>query len=117
MKCEIRRNQDIQLTFDFDEEQREALIDLLKPAMEPDEEVERLLDESARRRREIESEMWLYFEAHPTRDQLGNIITEETHEIGFDVVYDEQTGLGYAENMYVRPKKSEYDYGDNTNTR
>lgn len=104
-KIEVRRNRDISFTF-------EGHIDAgeLFPSPAITEEMRQMLDEGERIRKQMETEWWLYFESHPTKDQLGNIITEETHEIGFDVEEEEFNGMVFAvaRNIWVRPKKSEY---------
>lgn len=110
MDIEIRRNRDLQLSFDFDEASAEALNKLIGDFPELTNEQRDVLDYGKRKRDEFEVEMWLYFEAHPTIDQLGNRITKETHEIGYDVDYEDWGNgvvMAVAKNIYVRPKKSE----------
>ena len=108
MDIEIRRNRD--LSFTITGPSRE---DLEKWGIIPKltEEQRKMLDEGARIRRELEEKVMNSLEANKVRDLLGDLITRETHEIGFDVETEEHDGMNWAvaKNIYVRPKKSEYE--------
>ena len=108
MDIEIRRNRD--LSFTFTGPSRE---DLEKCGIIPKltEEQRKMLHEGARIRRELEEKVMNSLEANKVRDLLGDLITRETHEIGFDVETEEHDGMNWAvaKNIYVRPKKSEYE--------
>ena len=108
MDIEIRRNRD--LTWTFEGPSRE---DLEKAGIIPKltEEQQRMLDEGARLRRELEEKIWSHFDKNEVFDLLGDKIMRETHEIGFDVETEEHDGMNWAvaKNIYVRPKKSEYE--------
>ena len=108
MDIEIRRNRD--LTFTFKGPSQE---DLEKSGIIPKltQEQRKMLDEGARIRRGLEEKIWDYFGKNEIFDCLGDLITRETHEIGFDVETEEHGGMNWAvaKNIYVRPKKSEYE--------
>ena len=108
MDIEIRRNRDI--TWTFEGPSRE---DLEKLGVIPKltEEQRKMLDEGARIRHGLEEKIWEHFDKNEVFDLLGDLITRETHEIGFDVETEEHGGMNWAvaKNIYVRPKKSEYE--------
>ena len=108
MDIEIRRNRDLVFTLD-----RPRSEDLEKCGLIPKltAEQRRMLDEGARIRRELEEKVMNSLEANRVRDLLGDLITRETHEIGFDIETEEHGGMNWAvaKNIYVRPKKSEYE--------
>lgn len=108
MDIEIRRNRD--LVFSFEGPSQE---DLEKCGLIPKltKEQRRLLDQGAQLRRELEEKIWAHFDKNETIDCLGDMITRETHEIGFDIETEEHGGMNWAvaTNIYVRPKKSEYE--------
>ncbi len=108
MDIEIRRNMD--LTWTFEGPSRE---DLEKAGIIPKltEEQRRLLDNGAEIMRGLEEKIWSHFDKNEVLDLLGDLITRETHEIGFDVETEEHGGMYWAvaKNIYVRPKKSEYE--------
>ena len=108
MDIEIRRNRD--LTFTLKGPSQE---DLEKSGIIPKltQEQRRMLDEGARILRGLEEKIWDYFDKNEVFDCLGDLITRETHEIGFDVETEEHGGMNWAvaKNVYVRPKKSEYE--------
>lgn len=113
MNIEIRRNQDI--TFSFDMEKNEEFVKkMMEDAPRLTEEQKKIMNEAERVRREIEEQIWAYIDEHPGNDLDGNPIKRETHEIGFDIEHKEVDGLmyGFAKNIYVRPKKSEYEKED-----
>lgn len=108
MDIEIRRNRDI--TWTFEGPSREDLVKLgVIPKLT--EEQRKMLDEGARIRHGLEEKIWEHFDKNEILDLLGDIITRETHEIGFDVQTEEHGGMNWAvaKNIYVRPKKSEYE--------
>jgi hypothetical protein len=110
MKIEIRRNLD--MSFDLPiKENEEAIKKLMEQIPQPTEEQRKMLDEGDRIRREIEEKIWAYIEEHPENDLSGNPIKRGTHEIGFEIENREVDGAmyGFATNIYIRPKKSEYD--------
>ena len=101
IKVEIRRNRDLKMTceavnpeviselFHFTEEERrrQALYNKIQA--------------------ELEEQIWEGLLAGHTKDLDGNIITRETHEVGFDIArYENRL---YAANAWVRPIKSEYE--------
>ena len=110
MKIEIRRNLD--MSFDLPiKENEEAIKKLMEQAPKLTEEQRKLFDESERIRLEIEEKIWAYIKEHPANDLSGDPIKRDTHEIGFDIENREVDGAmyGFAKNIYIRPKKSEYD--------
>lgn len=108
MDIEIRRNRD--LVWSFESPSRE---DLEKAGIIPKltEEQQRMLDEGARIWHGLEEKIWEYFDKNEIFDCLGDLITRETHEIGFDIETEEHDGMNWAvaKSIYVRPKKSEYE--------
>lgn len=108
MDIEIRRNRD--LSFTLTGPSRE---DLEKDGIIPKltEEQRKMLDEGARIRQGLEEKIWEHFDKNEVFDLLGDMITRETHEIGFDVETEEHGGMNWAvaKNIFVRPKKSEYE--------
>lgn len=108
MDIEIRRNRD--LTWTFKGPSRE---DLEKAGIIPKltEEQRKMLDEGERIRRGLEEKIWEHFDKNEVFDCLGDLITRETHEIGFDIEteFHEEMRWAVAKNIYVRPKKSEYE--------
>lgn len=108
MNIEIRRNRDLIFTFKGPSQK-----DLEKSGIIPKltQEQRRMLDEGARLRRELEEKIWSHFDRNEILDLLGDLITRETHEIGFDIETEEHDGMNWAvaKNIYVRPKKSEYE--------
>lgn len=110
MKIEIRRNLDISFDIPMDGN-KEAIKKLMEQFPELTEKQRKLLDEGERIRHELEEQIWAYIEEHPANDLSGDPIKRETHEIGFDIENGEIDGVmcGFAKNIYIRPKKSEYD--------
>lgn len=110
MDIEIRRNRDLSFTMggDSNREAFEKLLGMISPLTE---EQKMLIDEGARVRRELEDMIWAYLVKEEIHDLSGNPVTRVTHEIGFDVKIEKHCGMDYAmaENVYVRPKKSEYE--------
>lgn len=109
MDIEIRRNRD--LTFTLGPGNEKALKEL-RGLIPPLTEVQkRILDEGARIRRGLEEKIWEYLDKNEVFDLLGDKIMRETHEIGFDVVTEcrDEMNWAVAKNIYVRPKKSEYE--------
>ena len=110
---QIRRNRDFKMSFTATEEQVKALQKIIEtpefPPIPP--EVQSKVDEANRKYHELERQIWEHFEKEPTQDQLGDWITPETHEIGYDTEMKEIDGFHYmiATQMYVRPKKSEFE--------
>ena len=111
MNMEIRRNLDLSFELKNSDENKEAIKKLMEQIPELTEEQRKVLDENERIRHEIEEKIWAYIEEHPENDLDGNPIKRETHEIGFDIEYKEVDGMmyGFSKNIYVRPKKSEYE--------
>ena len=109
MDIEIRRNRDLKFTLDLGREK--ALKELCGSIPPLTEEQKRLLDKGAELRRELEEKLWAHFDKNKVYDILGDQIMRETHEIGFDVQTEEHGGMNWAvaKNIYVRPKKSEYE--------
>lgn len=109
MDIEIRRNRD--LTFTLGPENEKALKELRGLIPPLTEEQRRMLDNGARIRHELEEKIWAHFNKNEVYDLLGDLIMRETHEIGFDVETEEHGGMNWAvaKNIYVRPKKSEYE--------
>jgi len=106
MDIEIRRNRDLTFTIKGpSQEDLESIIPKLT------QEQRRMLDAGARLRRGLEEKLWDYFGKNEIFDCLGDLITRETHEIGFDVVTECRDGMNWAvaKNIYIRPKKSEYE--------
>lgn len=103
MDIEIRRNRDI--SFEVTCENPEALKELFKMT----DEQKRLQEEYEARRKKLEDEFFRFVSEHPTRDCNGDLITPETHEIGFDFGEPDDDGTMEAKTMWVRPKKSEYE--------
>ena len=109
MNIEIRRNRD--LVFTISPENERALKELQGLIPPLTEEQKKLLDKGAELRRELEEKIWAHFDKNEVFDLLGDKIMRETHEIGFDVETEEHGGMNWAvaKNIYVRPKKSEYE--------
>lgn len=109
MDIEIRRNRD--LTFTLGPESEKSLKELCGLIPPLTEEQRRMLAEGARLRRELEEKIWSHFDKNEILDLLGDLITRETHEIGFDIETEEHDGMNWAvaKNIYVRPKKSEFE--------
>ena len=111
MDIQIRRNTSIQFNVLNTDQNMEAIKKLFEDVPKLTEEQRRILDENQRRREELERQIWDYLSQHPHTDLDGDIITEETHEIGFDTEYEEKNGCTWAvaKRIYVQPKKSIYD--------
>jgi len=108
MDIEIRRNRD--LVFSVNGPSREELeASGIIPKLT--EEQRKMLDEGARIRQNLEDEIWEHFDKNDVFDLLGDLITRETHEIGFDVEIERHGDMNWAvaKSIYVRPKKSEYE--------
>ena len=109
MDIEIRRNRDLTFTL----KGCPSMEDLEKTGVIPKltEEQRKMLDEGARIRRGLEEKIWKHFDKNEVFDLLGDLITRETHEIGFDMEIEEHDGMNWAvaKKIYVRPKKSEYE--------
>lgn len=110
MDIEIRRNRDIICNFELSEDQRETILDFFKPKA-IDEMVEQMLDENNRLRHEICAKIMAHCVETGLKDLDGNLITPETHEVGFDLGFTMFEGeqWAYPKQWYVRPKKSEYE--------
>lgn len=111
MDIQIRRNTSIQFNVLHTDKNMEALKKLLEDVPKLTDEQQRLFDEGERKRTELERQIWAYLSQHPQRDLDGDLITEETHEIGFDTEYEERDGCTWAvaKQIYIQPKKSIYD--------
>lgn len=110
MDIEIRRNRGIKFDFEISNEQRESILDLFKPKV-IDEMVEQMLDENNRIKREICEKIMSHCVEIGQRDINGELITPDTHEVGFDLGFVNVNGdtWAYPKQWYVRPKKSEYE--------
>lgn len=111
MDIEIRRNRDVLFTFDLSDAQRKHLNELVGKLPPLTKEQMEMLDDGEHVRRELTEMIMKDIEAKQVRDILGDLITRETHEIGFDIETEEHDGMNWAvaKNIYVRPKKSEYE--------
>lgn len=111
MDIEIRRNRDIMFNFDLNDAQRKHINHLVGKLPPLTKEQMKILDASERMRRELTELVMNDLEAKQVRDILGDLITRETHEVGFDVESEVRNGMCWvvAKNIYVRPKKSEYE--------
>ena len=111
MKVEVRRNRDVSFSMDLSPENKEAIARLMNDFPKLTPEQQELLDEGKRQREEIERQIWAWFKENPSVDLLGNPITPETHEVGFDVEQEEYAGCMWAvaKKPYIRPKRSEYE--------
>ena len=111
MDIEIRRNRDVFFTFDLSDAQRKHLNELVGKLPPLTKEQMKMLDDGERVRRELTEMVMKDIEAKQVRDILGDLITRETHEVGFDVESEVHDGMCWAvaKNIYVRPKKSEYE--------
>ena len=108
MDIEIRRNRDLTFTLRGTSQDGLEICGLIPKFTE---EQRRLLDQGARLRRELEEKIWAHFDKNEIFDCLGDLITRKTHEIGFDIEteFHEEMYWAVAKNIYVRPKKSEYE--------
>ena len=95
-------------TFDLSDAQRKHLNELVGKLPPLTKEQMKMLDDCERVRRELTEMVMKDIEAKQVRDIFGDLITRETHEIGFDIKTEEHGGMNWAvaKNIYVRPKKS-----------
>lgn len=116
MKIEIRRNRSLTCQFKMSDENMESMRKLIDSFPKLTPEQQELLDENKRKRHEIEEKIWADIEKQkPVYDLLGNPISRETHEICYDMYrYTDEHGKQWmaAKNIYIQPKKSEYDKED-----
>jgi len=110
MNVQIRRNRTISMEFAIkkDEKSIKQLLNAI-PKLSPEQQA--VIDESISQRRTIERKIWEYLKENPTLDLDGDLITPETHEIGFDTEIKEINGCWWevVKEWYVRPKKSEFE--------
>jgi len=106
MDVEIRRNGNLMFTGELSEGRMAKVILYVVPSLTEMEHT--IFDECVRIRREIEEKIWSYFDDNEVFDLLGDRITRETHEIGYDVEFEGrgETLLAVARIAYVRPKIS-----------
>lgn len=106
VKVRVIRNRDI--TFEckcLDPEGLKKLFDMA-PWTEEDRKQQELYEKV---RADLEEQIWeqIILVPQPLRTDLnGDIIKRDTHEIGFKIVVTD--GLAMPEDVWVRPKKSEY---------
>lgn len=111
MDIQIRRNTSIQFNVLQTDKNMESLKKLFEDVPKLTDEEKKVQEEYFRKREELERQIWAYLEQHPHNDLDGDLITEETHEIEFDVECEEIDGRAWAvaKQIYVQPKKSIYD--------
>lgn len=116
LNIQIRRNRSWQVTLKATEEQKAMLRKIAEgpefPPMPP--EVKAKIEESIRRRIEVENQVWEHILSGGMKDLLGDHITPETHEICYDMEPEEIDGQHFmvSTQMYIQPKKSEFLNGD-----
>ena len=105
MDVEIRRNGGLMFTGELSDGKMAK--DILYVAPSPEME-HKTYDECVRIRREIEEKIWSYFDDNEVFDLLGDRITRETHEIGYDVEFERRGEMlwAVARTTYVHPKIS-----------
>ena len=106
MDIEIRRNGGMMFTGELSDGRMAK--DILYVAPSFSEMEHKMFDECVRIRREIEEKIWSYFDDNEVFDLLGDRITRETHEIGYDVEFERRGEMlwAIARTTYVRPKIS-----------
>lgn len=111
MNIQIRRNTSISFSFKTTEENKQMFKKLIEQSPKLTKEQQTIFDEHLRKRKELERRIWEYLKEHPTKDLDGNLITEETHEIGYDVANEKINGISWAvaTQIYIRPKISCYE--------
>ena len=116
MNIEIRRNYSISFDIKAIEANSESFKKLLEQS-KLTEEQQALVDEGQRKRDEIKAKIWEYLKKHPTKDLDGDLITKETHEIGFDTAEEEIDGVTWvvAKQIYIQPKESCHHVKKGTN--
>lgn len=116
MNIEIRRNLSISFDIKTTEVNRESFKKLLEQSQLTAEQ-QALVDEGQRKCNEIEAKIWEYLKKHPKKDLDGDLITKETHEIGFDTAEEEIDGMTWvvAKQIYIQPKESFYHVKKGTN--
>ena len=116
LNIQIRRNRSWQGTLKVTEEQKAMLRKIAQepefPPMPP--EVKAKIEESIRRRIEVENQVWEHILSSGMKDLLGDPITPETHEICYDMEPKEIDGQHFmvSTQMYIQPKKSEFLNGE-----
>lgn len=117
MNIEIRRNTSLSFDLAMTPANKESFKKLLEQSQKLTEEQQELINEGKRKRNEIEAKIWEYLKEHPTKDLDGDLITKETHEIGFDTAEEEIDGMTWvvAKQIYIQPKESCYRVKKGTN--
>lgn len=103
IKIRIKRNRDI--SFELKCDNPEALRDLVP---ELTEEQKRKLAVAEEKKKRLEAEIWNEVARNGWRDLDGNVITPETHEIGYDFGEPDADGMCCAKEVWIRPKISEF---------
>ena len=111
MNIEIRRNMSMSFTFEANVKNKEAFRKLFEDAPKLTQEQQDMLDKSKLQIEELERQIWAYLSQHPHTDLDGDLITEETHEIGYETEFKEIDGRTWSvvKQIYIQPKKSIYD--------
>ena len=111
MKVELRRNMSFSCSFTMQPSNKEAIEQLLKDVPQLTPEQQRLADEADQRRHALEEQIWQQVEQLKPLDLDGDLITRETHQIGFDYDFHEEYGcmVGDVKTIYIQPKKSEFE--------
>lgn len=114
MNIAIRRNMTISKNFTIATKDKKSIEQLLNSIPKITPEQQAIIDDSINQRRTIERKIWEYLKNNPTLDLDGELITPETHEVGFDTETKEIDGCLWlvVKEWYVRPKKSEFDKED-----
>lgn len=111
MNIQIRRNTSISFNVLNTDKNREAIKKLFEDMPKLTDEQQRMVDEGERNRSELERKIWAYLSQHPRTDLDGDLITEDTHEIGYDTELKDIDGCTWSvvKQIYIQPKKSIYD--------
>lgn len=104
MDIEIRRNRDI--SFNVTCENPESLKELFP---EMTEEQKNRQDLYEKKWREFCDEFWEQASLNRWKDLDGLPIREDTHELGWDAAGTSEDGYVIMGQIWVRPKKSEYE--------
>ena len=106
IEIRIKRNSDISFEFNCDDPKAQEFLRGLVPELT--EEQKRKLAVAEEKKKRLEAEIWNEVAINGWRDLDGNVITPDTHEIGYDFGEPDADGMCCAKEVWIRPKISEF---------